>query len=229
MNTKSRFGNRARALVALLLAVASTNVLAQRESSGRAGTFEIGFQGTNISGDSYTGVNGAGIDVSNDTAFGVVGGYNFTDKFQVGAEMMWADPSYRVDRALADTGLISSVDAELDVATFILKAVYHFLDGPVTPYIEAGAGWVRVDSNIQEGPATTGCWWDPWWGYVCSTFYDTYSDTRTGYTYALGVRWDVNRDVVLRASYGKIDMDTNYAVENVSLDALRVELLWKIE
>jgi len=227
MNTNSRFGNRTRTLVALLLAAVSTNVLAQRDS-GRAKTFEVGFQATNISGDSYTGVNGAGIDVSNDTAFGIVGGYNFTNKFQVGAEMMWADPSYRVDRALADTGLITSIDAELDVATFILKAVYNFLDGPVTPYIEAGAGWVRVDSNIQEGPATTGCWWDPWWGYVCSTFYDTYSDTRTGITYALGVRWDVSRDFVLRASYGKIDMDTNYAIENVSLDALRVELLWKL-
>lgn len=211
----------------MFVAFASTDALAQRDAE-RAKTFEFGLQLANVSGSAFTGINGASLDVSNDTAIGIIGGYNFTDRFQVGAEMMWADPSYRLQRALADTGAIASVDADLDVGTFLLKAVYNFLDGPVTPYIEAGAGWIRVDSNVADGPPTTGCWWDPWWGYMCTSFYDTYSDTRTGYTYGLGVRWDINRDMVVRASYGSIQMDTNYAVEDVNLDTLRFELLWKI-
>ena len=33
--------------------------------------------------------------------------------------------------------------------------------------------------------------------------------------------------MLLRASYGIIEMDTNYAADNVDLDALRVEFAWK--
>jgi opacity protein-like surface antigen len=64
---------------------------------------------------------------------------------------------------------------------------------------------------------------------MCTSFYDTYSDTRTGYTYAVGLRWDVNESFLLRASYGEVEVDTNYAVGNISLDDLRFELLWKLQ
>ena len=74
---------------------------------------------------------------------------------------------------------------------------------------------------------STGCWWDPWWGYVCTTFYDTYSDTRTGYTYSVGVRWDLSDSIALRAAYGKLDMDTSHATKDVNLDTWRAEIVWK--
>ena len=79
----------------------------------------------------------------------------------------------------------------------------------------------------MSGTPSTGCWWDPWWGYVCSTFYDTYADTRTAYTYAAGVRWDLSDSIALRASYGKLDMDTSHATKDVSLDTWRAEIVWK--
>jgi opacity protein-like surface antigen len=210
-------------VISLALMFGAGTALAQ----DREGTAEFGIQLANISGEQNRGINGASIDVANDTAIGIVGGYNFTNKFYVGAELTWADPAYRLERTLDPSNVVATVDAELDVGIFLLKAGFNFFDGPFTPFVEAGAGWIRVDSNVADGAPTTGCWWDPWWGYVCTSFYDTYSDTRTGYTYAAGVRWDISDGFLLRASYGLTEMDSNYAAEDIELDELRVDFGWK--
>jgi opacity protein-like surface antigen len=209
--------------IGLALVFGAGTALAQ----DRAGTAEFGIQLANISGEENRGINGASIDVANDTAIGIVGGYNFTNKFYVGAELTWADPAYRLERVLDPSNVVATIDAELDVGIFLLKAGFNFFDGPFTPFVEAGAGWIRVDSNVADGAPTTGCWWDPWWGYVCTSFYDTYSDTRTGYTYAAGIRWDISDGFLLRASYGLTEMDSNYAAEDIELDELRVDFGWK--
>ena len=213
------------AMVAGLLAAGTVSA----QVRDRAGSFEFGLQIADVSGTSASGINGASIDVSNDTAWGVVGNYNFTNKLAVGAELTWADPTYSLRRKLDPSNAIIGVDAELDIGSFLVKGIFNFMDGAFTPYVEVGAGWVRIDSNVADGPPTTGCWWDPWWGYMCTSFSDTYSDTRTGYTYAVGLRWDVNESFLLRASYGEVEVDTNYAVGNISLDDLRFELLWKLQ
>jgi hypothetical protein len=46
--------------------------------------------------------------------------------------------------------------------------------------------------NIHDGPADTGCWWDPWWGYMCASFYDTYSNTVTSVLHGVGIRRDMS-------------------------------------
>jgi opacity protein-like surface antigen len=207
---------------AMLLAL-SAPAMAQ----DRAETGEFGVQFANWAGGLATGLYGSSVDFSNDTAIGIIGGYNINDRLYVGGEWTWADPTYQITRADAETpSELRGFNAEADISSFLLKVAFNFLDTAITPYIEGGAGWVRVDSNVVSD-VDTGCWWDPWWGYVCSQWYDTYSDTRTGYTYAAGVRWDISDEMVLRASYGVIEMDTNYAIENVSIDDLRVEFAWK--
>jgi opacity protein-like surface antigen len=213
------------AAAALALGVAAPAV-AQKRSADRAGTAEFGLQLMDFSGVHVDGLHGAALDVEGDLAWGFVGGYNFNDHFMLGGEMSWASPSYRATFA-PNPGPLQGINANLDLGTFILKGTFNFFNGPLTPYAEVGAGWVHVDSNIVNGQPSTGCWWDPWWGYVCTTFYDTYSDTRTAWTYALGVRWDVSDSIALRASYGYLDLDTSHATKDVSLDTWRAELVWK--
>jgi opacity protein-like surface antigen len=209
-------------LAASLLLGFTGTAVAQND---RAETAEFGVQLSSLSGSSYNGANGALLDVDNDNAIGIVGGYNFTNRFAVGAELTWADPAYNLTR-VRENGNSVSISGDMDVGSFLLKGVFNFLEGDFTPFVEAGAGWIRVDSNVVSD-SETGCWWDPWWGYVCTEWYETYSDTRTGYTYAVGFRWDASPDLALRASYGAITMDTDRALENVDLDAIRLEAVWK--
>jgi opacity protein-like surface antigen len=81
--------------------------------------------------------------------------------------------------------------------------VWNFTDGPFTPYVQAGIGWTNIDSNVADGPPTTGCWWDPWWGYVCRSSYSTYDDTNFSYGAGVGLRYEFGygQRTFVKASY----------------------------
>jgi outer membrane receptor protein involved in Fe transport len=213
------------AAAALVLGLAAPAAFAQE----RAQTAEFGLQLVDMDGGTVDGTHGTQLNFDSDLAWGITGGYNITERLYVGGEWNWASPDY-VLRRTPDVGgsLIPLVNAQADVSTLLFKAAFNFIEGPLTPYVEVGAGWTTTDSNVViPGSGSSGCWWDPWWGYVCSSWYDTYSDTRSTWTYAVGFRWDLSDSIALRASYGERNVDTNYALDDITIDDLRFELAWK--
>ena len=193
----------------------------------RAGSWDIGFHLLDTGSETLRGDQGSAIDVEGELGWGFSGIYNFNSRLALGFEASWVKPNYFATRVLEGTLETDTLRAELGVFNLHAKGVYNFLEGPVTPYIEAGLGWTDIDSNIVNGPPTTGCWWDPWWGYVCDTFFDTYSETRTSISAAVGLRWELNQTTVIKASYGTLEIDTARATEEASLDTLRVEFAWR--
>ena len=173
-----------------------------------------------------TGGGGSGLIIDNDLGFGFMVNYNLTNRLALGGDLTYSSPDYQANRVIDGTNLVENVDATLDVTTIHFKGTFYFTEGALAPYVEAGAGWTRVDSNIVDGAPTTGCWWDPWWGYICTSFYDTYSETRTSYSYGVGLRWDITDEFVARASYGLLEVDTERG-EDAGLDVIRVDLAWR--
>ena len=200
---------------------------AGQELGERAGTWEFGFNVFDTSSATLLGEGGSSIRVDGDLGYGAVGSYNFTSRFALSGELSWTTPSYAAVLTAEDTGLDATVDTELEASFLLIKAVYYFLERNLTPFVELGAGWADIDTNIVDGPPQTGCWWDPWWGYVCRQFYSTYAETRTAFTAAVGVRWDLSRSHGLRASWGTLQIDTSARTEDHKQDVLRFEYLWK--
>jgi opacity protein-like surface antigen len=194
----------------------------------RAGTWEAGFSLADLSGETLTGQRpGVSLDVSDDISWGGTMNYNLTDRLALGGDFWFSSPDYQATRVLDNAGQTTqSISSELDIWTIQLKGTFNFIDGPFTPFVEVGAGWTEIDSNIPDGPPTTGCWWDPWWGYVCTSFYDTYSETRTSMIYGAGLRWEMGNGVILKGSYSLLDVETNQASEDAELDVIRLDLLW---
>lgn len=220
---------RALPLVLLL----SLPAVAGAQSADREGTWEAGLKLMDMSGEFIQGQRGASLDVEGELAWGFYGQYNFNEHFALAGEFAWSDPDYLAKFPLDPNpgqGLppntVVTVDAELDVWFTNFKVVYNFLDKALTPYVEVGMGWTSVDSNIQDGPADTGCWWDPWWGYMCASFYDTYSNTITSELYGLGVRWDISDTSALKVFYGYRDTNLDRA-EHIKQDVYGVEYAWK--
>jgi len=215
--------NKFAVLIVLALCASATQA---QQSGDREGSWEYGVQVINMPSENFTGRQGASLDIGDDTGWGVTGGYNFTNRLAVMLDMNVLTPNYLATRVLENTMLPDTISTELDVFTIQLKGVLNLLEGPFTPFVEAGAGWTTIDSNIVAGPPTTGCWWDPWWGYVCDTFFETYSDTRTSYSMAAGLRYDMSNGLSLKASYGIQEIDTSQVTEDVSLDNWRLEAVW---
>jgi opacity protein-like surface antigen len=213
-------------LTPLLLLFTLTAVEASAQmvrAGGRAGQWEtaVGIYATGS--ESSKGSNGSGIDV--DSGYGITFGlgYHATQHLAVRFDASWSRPDYTAIFNTEEDGL-TRIDHRLTMFNGQLNGVWNILDGDFTPYLQAGIGWTYIDSNVADGPPTTGCWWDPWWGYICSNFFSTYAETNFSWNVGAGLRYQLNRDMYLRGGYEMLTIDTS-GVEP-SFDAFRFELGW---
>ena len=210
-----------------VVAVLALCTTAQAQQS-RDGKWEFGLTLGNVSGETVTGNNGSYIDSGSSTAYGLSVGYNFSKRLALSGEIFWATPNYRASLVPDDgVGTPIEINHEMDLFNYALKGTFNLLEGPITPFLEAGFGWTNFDSNVSDSPPITGCWWDPFWGYICETFYSTYSKTQESYSLAGGLRWDMNNSMSLKGSYGTHEVKIDNAAEDLSIDVWRVDVIWR--
>ena len=208
----------------VLMSAVAPPVLAQDRTGSWEFIFDVNYQdGYDIDFD-----GGSSVDTDADWGFGVGAAYHFTNRLQVQMLLDWLNADYDATIVSGDTppDPAFSVRGEYESFTPRVNVLYSFMDGDITPYVSAGIGWSFIDTNVPQGPPQTGCWWDPWWGYMCASFYDTYESTITSLTYAIGLRWDISDSSVLKASYGIREYDLDRA-EDLEQDAFSVDFAWK--
>ena len=83
--------------------------------------------------------------------------------------------------------------------TIRFNATWNIL-GDFTPFVVGGIGSTYIDTNIPNGPPSNQCWYDPWWGYYCGIYVPTKTAYYVSYSGGLGVRFDLDRSIFLRAS-----------------------------
>ena len=153
--------------------------------------------------------------------------YSLTDALQVGGSFGIGQRSYEADIAGDTPGEFFGVKGDLDYSTLMVTGTYNFLDGPFRPFVTAGLGWSWVDTNIATELPQTGCWWDPWYGYICTSWQNT--RTLDGLTYQLGVgaRYDFANNIAVHASY-RIDwIDFDQADGTPDFDGFDLSIGWK--
>ncbi len=214
-----------RILIVVAALALSTTAAAQQSRDGK---WEFGLNLNNFSGEFLSGANGSYIDTATTTAYGMSVGYNFSNRLALSGEIVWGTPNYRAS-LIPDSGpgIPIEIDHEMDLFNYALKGTFNLLEGPITPFVEAGFGWTNMDSNVADSAPITGCWWDPFWGYVCDTFYSTYSKTQETYSAAAGIRWDMNNAMSLKGSYGMLEIQTDSATEDLGMEVWRLDVIWR--
>jgi opacity protein-like surface antigen len=196
-------------VVVMLMAALAVPLCAKAQDPGhRANTWEFQVPVTYSQSWNGNGEGGSNVDVNSVFGLGLGFGYNFTDHFQLGGSLNWGSRSY--DATIVNTdGTNKKATGTLESSTIALNATYFLLATGLTPYVSAGIGSTFLDSNIPNGQGSTGCWWDPWWGYICNSYTPTKTETDLSYTAGLGVRWDVNRVLSLQAGYDRMWIETS--------------------
>ena len=215
-------------VMALLLAPAiagAQGAFQVPQSQQRAEYWDFSLQAVFQNSESSRGPNGSSTDIDDEVGFGLAFAYNFTDHVALGIDMNWISPRYTAVLVPDDGSPAQTISHKADILNFQLKGIYNLLDGPLTPYVEGSAGWTYVDSNVASSPPITGCWWDPWWGYICSTFWNTYSSTDFSYGGGVGLRWEFGGNMFVRGSYNILLVDAGR--DEASLDGIRVEFGWR--
>jgi len=210
------------AFVALVLLVGATAANAQ-DREGRW-EFTIGTEyqlSTTIDGE-----QGTGLDTKNDFGFTIGGGYNFTDKLATSFGLQWNGIGYNAT-ATDEDGAPVRISGSYDQFIVAGNVVFNLLDGPLTPYVGAGIGWTWIDTNIPNGPPYTWCWWDPWWGYVCSTSYPTQTENAFSYQAVVGVRYDFpNGNNFMKVGYTSQWMNFDAASGTPRFDVFTLDFGW---
>ena len=214
----------------LLALLASQAALAQGSfmprSMDREGTWDISLTLFDQGSVSVDGPEGTGLDIDSETGFGFGVAYNFDNRFSLGGDFLWVKPRFE-GRFVDEDGEPFDISNKATFFTGQLRGTWHILPGDLTPYVEAGLGWTHIDSNVADGPPVTGCWWDPWWGYICRSFYSTYDDTSFSYSIGAGGRWDVNPQFGIRAGYSRQYVDFGSSTEDPDLDIWRVDFIFR--
>jgi opacity protein-like surface antigen len=217
---------RTAQLLITTLALLSFNAQAQWVSAPtqRAGKWESTF-GLYLTGsESAGGINESSVDIDSGYGAGFSAGYNFTQNLALRFDGSWSRADYEAVLDSEDDGLVT-ISHRLSAFTGQFNGVWNILDGAFTPYLQAGVGWTYLDSNVSDGPPTTGCWWDPWWGYICSNFYSTYSETNFSWNVGAGLRYEFGRGMFVRGGWEQTTIDGGKGVDP-SFDAFRFELGW---
>jgi len=194
--------------------------------SSRYGDWDAAVTIKYLNGEEYNADGGSSLNTNEDVSFGFWFGNHVTDNFAWEGGFDWSSVGYTATIASGDTPALPDVKigGTMEAATMYGMATYHFMRGPITPYITGGVGWTWIDSNIPTGPATGTCWWDPWWGYICSTWQPTATSSDFSYRYGIGLRWQVNRTLFVRISYVEQMMELSNHSNSPAVGAYKIDI-----
>jgi opacity protein-like surface antigen len=154
-------------------------------------------------------------------------GYNFTDNFQINGQFAWAYRNYSTKGApTGGTPSVTNSSGTLNTSSLQVNAVYYFMPGDFTPFVTAGFGTTYVDTGIPTGTGSTGCYYDPWWGYVC--YNDTKSSSNISYGAGLGARMDVSRGFAIEGSVNRNYIDANNASSKPAFDTVKFNFIFRM-
>jgi hypothetical protein len=173
------------------------------------------------------GEGGSSVDINSDWGAGFGFGYNINDRFQINGVFSWGYRSY--DATIVQTdGTTKKYNNFMNTSTLALNGIFYFLEGNVTPFVSGGIGLTHIDTNIPSGTGSTSCWYDPWWGYMCSTYTPTKTQDDFSYSAGLGVRWDINQLFTLQGSYNKMWIDIQNTSGTPDFDVYKVDFIFRM-
>ena len=226
------------ALIALLV-VSSSTVLAQYDnqrkdrSPSAAGSRDTRFEASVIlayqNGLEESSEGGSSIDVDSQLGWGISVGWNWTAKWNLSYRLVATEPNYLATIVPDNddpSALPQTVEHKMSKYSHQLNATYNFSEKAFTPFVLAGIGWTKLDSNIPGGPPNTACWWDPWWGYICISDWETYQTSEFTYNLGLGLRWDINNAVFTKATYSREFLKVDNGTLNFDMAILEVGLMF---
>jgi opacity protein-like surface antigen len=128
-------------------------------------------------------------------------GYNLNDHLQLGGSFNYDKKDYDAKVTGEQPGDVLPIKGTLDSTALMFDVTYNFMKGPLTPFVVGGLGWSRVNTNIATAPPDVGCWWYPWYGYICTSFPNTKMIDGLAYEVGVGLRYDFNATIAADGTY----------------------------
>jgi hypothetical protein len=152
---------------------------------------------------------GAEADINDRTSISFGFAYNLNANIEFDVQFASSNANYTSTTIPDPSGTPEKSSGSLYTSSINFGATYNFLKSPLTPYVSANIGSTYIDSGIPTGNTTTGCYWYPYYGYICGPVSQTYTSSNFSYGASLGLRYDVNRNFYIKGDVGKNYVDIN--------------------
>jgi opacity protein-like surface antigen len=169
---------------------------------------------------------GSTVEFNSSTGFLIGLGYELSNNFEIGVNFTYDDRDYEASLAGDVVGEVFQVTGDLETMGAMFDLSYYFLTGRIRPFVTTGIGWNFVDTNIPTAPPQVGCWWNPWYGYICEGFQDTKNVDGFAYQAGAGVRYQVNPKFSVSGIYKMNWVDYPKADGTPTFDAIQLILNW---
>jgi len=171
---------------------------------------------------------GSKLKTDDDLGASLYFGYRFNPKVELNFLLDWNQVNYDGDLQSASfPGLSASVHGDMETFAFRINGVYNFIDGPLTPFVSGGLGYSWIDTNIPTGQVQVGCWWDPWYGQICTPYQPTKSVDAFTYQAGLGARWDITDYFTMRFTWEHSWFDIPKASSTPGWDQIKIGAVWR--
>ena len=176
---------------------------------------------------SFKGGSSSNIDSTTGIKIGT--GYYVTDQLIIGGNFSYGQSNFNGNVCGSTSCNISShiENGHVDFSTLMFDATYTFLNGTIRPFGKVGLGWNWVNTNIASGPPQTGCWWDPWWGYICSGYQPTHGDSSFAYQAAAGVQFSFSRSFAIDVDYQYTWIQLSNSNSTPGFGSIELLFLWR--
>lgn len=216
-----------RALNIAFLVIGTMAASLAGAQNARPGEVEFSIAAAQSFSDSFQGTGGSSLDLSSRTGVRVGVEYFNSSQLSVGFDATWSKPSYTAVLVPEDGSSDVTISHRASIFTGHFTGTYYFLDDKFTPFVEAGLGWTYFDSNVSDGAPIVGCWWDPWWGYICSEFYSTYGATNFSYGVGAGLRWNFGMDRAVNLGYRWLEIESDGLGKKPVLETAALEFVFR--
>jgi|WetSurMetagenome_2_1015567.scaffolds.fasta_scaffold28331_4 opacity protein-like surface antigen len=211
--------------VALVLLLGAGTAQAQGYSGSREGHWEFTLAPLYQMSNSIDFEGGSKLKTDSELGFGLGFGYNLSDQFNLGFGFDWYSVSYDAT-VIKDTGGPVGITGNYDSWLTWANLTMNLAEGPFVPYISAGIGYSFIDTNVPDGRPVEGCYWDPWWGYICGTYYPTKTSSDFSYNAGVGLRYQFSPTFFTKLGYQMTWLDLGKAKGTPSFDQIRLDFGW---
>jgi opacity protein-like surface antigen len=214
--------------LACLLAAGSIATASAQSRDTRGPGWEFGFDVIYQDSTDISFEGGSTASLHEDWGLVLSVAYRINERLEVGFGLDWQTTEYNADLQSATLpDLRIGVNGDLEAFTPRGWLNFNFVQGPITPYVTGGIGWAFVDTNIPNSRVEIGCWWDPWWGQICTPYQSTKSIDGFVYNLGAGVRWDIGSAYTLRLGYEKHWFDYGNANGTPDLDQWKLGIAFR--
>ena len=170
---------------------------------------------------------GSNADIKSTTGIKIGSGYYVTDQLIIGGNFSYGQSDFN-GTVKGNIGSSFIENGHLDFSTLMFDATYTLLQGPIKPFGVIGLGWNWINTNIASGPPQTGCWWDPWWGYICNGYQPTHGSNSFAYQIGAGAQFNFNRRFAIDLDYKYTWIDLHNTASTPGLGSIELLFLWRV-